>query len=39
MSRQIAGAKLVILPQVSHFAMLQDPQGFNRAMIDFLAAT
>jgi pimeloyl-ACP methyl ester carboxylesterase len=38
MSRQIPGARLVILPQVSHFAMLQDPGGFNRAVIEFLAA-
>jgi pimeloyl-ACP methyl ester carboxylesterase len=38
MSRQIAGARLVILRQVSHFAMLQDPAQFNRALIDFLTA-
>lgn len=33
----IPGAKLVILPQVSHFAMLQDPAGYDaaiRALID-----
>jgi len=36
MARQIPGARLVILPQVSHFAMLQDPDGFNRAVIEFL---
>jgi pimeloyl-ACP methyl ester carboxylesterase len=36
MSRRIPGARLVILPQVSHFAMLQDPAGFNRAVIELL---
>ena len=39
MARQIPGARLVILPRVSHFAMLQDPGRFNRAVIDFLTAT
>ncbi len=39
MSRQIPGARLVILPQVSHFAMLQDPGQFNRAVIEFLTAS
>jgi len=28
----IAGSKLVILPEVSHFAMLQDPAGYNAAI-------
>ena len=32
----IPGAKLIILKDASHFAMLQDPEGYNRAMIDFL---
>jgi len=32
----IPGAKLVILPNVSHFAMLQNPPLFNRAVLDFL---
>ena len=36
MARQIPGAQLVILPQVSHFAMLQDPAGFHRAIAAFL---
>jgi pimeloyl-ACP methyl ester carboxylesterase len=36
MSREIPRARLVILPQVSHFAMLQNPGQFNRAVIDFL---
>ena len=38
MSRRIPGARLVILPRVSHFAMLQDPDRFNHAVIDFLTA-
>jgi pimeloyl-ACP methyl ester carboxylesterase len=38
MSRQIPGGRLVILPRVSHFAMLQDPAQFNRALIDFMTA-
>lgn len=29
-------AKLVVLPGVSHFAMWQDPAGFNRAALEFL---
>lgn len=36
-ARLIPGAKLVILPQASHFAMLQDPAGYDaaiRALID-----
>jgi pimeloyl-ACP methyl ester carboxylesterase len=37
LARSIRGAKLVILPGVSHFAMLQDPGQFNAAMLVFLA--
>ena len=33
---EIPGAKLVILPGVSHFAMLQNPPLFNQALIEFL---
>jgi len=36
LARAIPGAKLLILPGVSHFAPLQDPDGFNRAVLDFL---
>jgi pimeloyl-ACP methyl ester carboxylesterase len=36
MSKAIPGAKLVILPGLSHFAMLQDPQAFNQAVLEFL---
>ena len=32
----IPGAKLIILKSVSHFAMLQDPEGYNKAILDFL---
>ena len=33
----IPGAKLVILKDASHFALWQDPAGFDRALRDFLA--
>ncbi len=36
MSRQIPGARLVMLPWASHFAMLQDPARFTKAVLDFL---
>ena len=36
MSKAIPGAKLVILPGLSHFAMLQDPKAFNQAVLEFL---
>ena len=32
----IPGARLVILPNVSHFALLQDPTSFNNAVLKFL---
>ena len=32
----IPGAKYVLLPNVDHFALLQDPDGFNRSVLDFL---
>ena len=38
MASVIAGARLVMLPGVSHFAMLQNPAQFNQALLDFLAA-
>jgi pimeloyl-ACP methyl ester carboxylesterase len=37
MAASIKMAKLVILPKVSHFAMLQDADGFNLALNDFLS--
>jgi pimeloyl-ACP methyl ester carboxylesterase len=36
MAQAIPGAHLVILPRVSHFAMLQDPAAFNAAVLRFL---
>jgi pimeloyl-ACP methyl ester carboxylesterase len=36
LARSIPGARLVILPGVSHFAMLQDPAQFNAAVLLFL---
>jgi pimeloyl-ACP methyl ester carboxylesterase len=38
MSREIPGARLTILPNVSHFAMLQNPKQFNAALISFLSS-
>ena len=38
MSLAIPRARLVMLPGVSHFAMLQDPGQFNQALTAFLAA-
>jgi pimeloyl-ACP methyl ester carboxylesterase len=35
-ARTIPGAGLLILPNTSHFAFLQDPFLFNAAMLDFL---
>ena len=35
-ARSIRGANLVILPNVSHFAMLQNPAQFNDAVLAFL---
>jgi pimeloyl-ACP methyl ester carboxylesterase len=36
LARSIPGAELIILPGVSHFAMLQRPDAFNAAMLGFL---
>jgi len=36
LARTVPGAKLLILTGVSHFAPLQDPDGFNKAVLDFL---
>jgi pimeloyl-ACP methyl ester carboxylesterase len=35
---EIPSAQMMIQPGVSHFAMLQNPEQFNKAVIDFLAA-
>lgn len=37
MASAIPGAKLIILKDASHFAMLQDPAGYSQAVRDFLA--
>ena len=37
MASVIPGAKLIILKDVSHFALLQDPAQYDRAVHDFLA--
>jgi pimeloyl-ACP methyl ester carboxylesterase len=34
----VPGAKLIILKDASHFAMLQDPAGYTKAVRDFFAA-
>ena len=39
LARSIPGATLIVLPGVSHFAMLQRPHQFNAAMLAFLDAT
>lgn len=36
MAKDIPGAKLIILPDASHFAMLQDPAGYNAAVVEFI---
>ena len=36
LAKTIPGAKLVILPETSHFAMLQDPEGYNMAVREFI---
>ena len=38
LSETIPGARLVFLPEVSHFAMLQDPAAFDDAVLEFLDA-
>jgi pimeloyl-ACP methyl ester carboxylesterase len=38
LAKQIPNAKFVLLRGVSHFALLQDPKGFNDAVRAFLAA-
>ncbi len=37
MAAQIPDAGLLLLPEVSHFAFLQDPQQFNEAVLHFMA--
>jgi pimeloyl-ACP methyl ester carboxylesterase len=35
MASVIPGAKLIILSEASHFAMLQDPAGYTKSVVDF----
>ena len=37
LAKEVPGAQLLILPGVSHFAMLQNPAEFNAAVLRFLA--
>lgn len=37
MAALIPGAGELILPNVSHFALLQDPEQFNEALLHFLS--
>jgi pimeloyl-ACP methyl ester carboxylesterase len=39
MAQAIPGARLIILPNASHFAMLQDPAAFNAAVLRSLSET
>ena len=36
MASNIPGARLLILPNLSHFAVLQSPQTFNAAVLEFM---
>ena len=36
LARTIPGAQLIILPDVSHFALLQDPVTYVRTVLDFI---
>jgi pimeloyl-ACP methyl ester carboxylesterase len=38
MARVIPGAKLIVLKDVGHFAMLQDPDAYTKAVLDFVDA-
>ena len=39
MARLVSGARLVLLPDSSHFALFQQPAAFNKAVLEFLTAT
>lgn len=38
LARVIPGARLIILPGATHFALLQRPEEFNRAMLNYLGS-
>jgi pimeloyl-ACP methyl ester carboxylesterase len=37
MASLIPGARLLLIPDASHFALWQQPEAFNKALLDFLA--
>jgi 3-oxoadipate enol-lactonase len=37
MNEAAPGSKLVVIPKVGHMSNLEDPDAFNRALLDFLA--
>lgn len=39
LARLIPGARLVWIPQSSHFALFQQPEAFNRAVLEFLTSS
>lgn len=38
LSKYVKGSKLVVLPNLSHFALWQDPEFFNATLLEFLTA-
>ena len=36
LAKAIPGARLLILPDVSHFAHWQNPELYNKAVLDFI---
>ena len=36
--QNIAGAKLVLIPQAAHLSNIEQPEAFNRALADFLSS-
>ena len=37
LQKQIAGARTVVLPAVGHMSNMEDPEGFNEAVLSFLS--
>lgn len=38
LAKLISGARLLFIPEASHFALFQQPQAFNQALLDFLTS-
>lgn len=38
LNKKIKGSKLVVIPRVGHLSNLEDPEAFNRALIEFVTA-